>query len=248
MEIIKGIGIVDLALFIREQKTLVISDLHIGYEEELNKKGFLVPRMHFKDTIERLDKIIQKTQPETIIINGDLKHEFGSISEQEWRDTIRLIDYLAKHSKKIILIKGNHDTILGPIAKKREVEVVNNFAIQLKNKTKIFFCHGDKIPKEKRFEDSNIVIIGHEHSAITISDSIRQEKYKCFLVGKWKLGIIKKSKTLIVLPSFNLVTEGTDIKQGRLLSPFLKDSILEFKVYISNQESVMDFGKIKNIK
>jgi len=104
MEIIKGIGIVDLALFIREQKTLVISDLHIGYEEELNKKGFLVPRMHFKDTIERLDKIIQKTQPETIIINGDLKHEFGRISRQEWNDVVKIIEFIENSSNVMRLL------------------------------------------------------------------------------------------------------------------------------------------------
>ena len=44
---------------------------------------------------------------ETIIVNGDLKHEFGAISEQEWRNVLKLLDYLGQHCGEIILIKGN---------------------------------------------------------------------------------------------------------------------------------------------
>ena len=58
-----------------------------------------------------------------------MKHEFGTISEQEWRDALKLLDYFGQHCDEIILIKGNHDTILGPIAKKRNVKVLDHFVI-----------------------------------------------------------------------------------------------------------------------
>jgi len=71
------IQLIDLALFFPKKKILIISDLHLGYEEALNRKGVLIPRFQFKDTITRLKPILETTKPETVIINGDLKHEFG---------------------------------------------------------------------------------------------------------------------------------------------------------------------------
>ena len=40
-----------------------------------------------------------------VIINGDLKHEFGTISETEWRNTLGIIDFLLKQCKNIVLFE-----------------------------------------------------------------------------------------------------------------------------------------------
>lgn len=232
MQILKGIEIVDLGLYIKKYKILIIADIHIGYEEALNKQGILVPRFQFKEVLERLEKIVTKVKPEIVIINGDIKHEFGAISDQEWRDTLKVLDFLAKHCEKIVLTKGNHDTILGPIAKKRKVEFVEAFRID-----DIYITHGDKIPENIGF--AKTIIIGHEHPAVGLRKGQRVEQYKCFLLGKWK------RKNLIVMPSFNLIVEGTDILQEKLLSPFLT-KIKEFNVYIV-EDKVYKFGKVKNL-
>ena len=89
MEITKGIEIIDLSLFIKKNKTLVISDVHLGIEGEMQHKGVLVPKYHFKELMKRFEYIFSKVRPERIIISGDLKHEFGRISEQKWRRIIR---------------------------------------------------------------------------------------------------------------------------------------------------------------
>src|SRR3989344_3848437 len=99
----------------------------------MNKQGLLVPRFQFEEIIKRLESIflrLKNKSIEKIIVNGDLKHEFGTISEQEWRLTLRLLDFLGKHCKEVILIKGNHDTILGPIAEKRNVRVLGHYLIE----------------------------------------------------------------------------------------------------------------------
>ncbi len=99
MELFKNIHAIDLALLIDD--SLVISDVHIGFEEALNKQGILVPRDHFPQLIKRMEGIfsqvhdvlgnrtkrnkrtdIHNENNETknnrtlkkIIINGDLKH------------------------------------------------------------------------------------------------------------------------------------------------------------------------------
>lgn len=235
MEITKGIEIIDLALWIKAKKVLIMADLHIGYEEALNKQGVLVPRFQHKELMQKLEAVIEKTKPETVIINGDLKHEFGAISTQEWRETLKVFDYISENCKKIILIKGNHDNILGPIANKRNLEILDEYNID-----DIYVCHGDKIPESLMFQKAKTVIIGHEHCAISIRKGIRVEKYKCFLKGKYK------GKVLIAMPSFNLVTEGTDVISEEILSPFLKQNLKDFEVFIISDKAY-DFGKIKNL-
>ena len=130
MKVLNNIELVDLAIY--TNKTLILTDFHIGYEEALNKQGLMVPRFQFQEIMKRLEKIfsrLKNKKVERIIVNGDLKHEFGTISEQEWRHTLRLLDYFGQRCSEIILIKGNHDTILGPIAKKRNVRVLNYYLI-----------------------------------------------------------------------------------------------------------------------
>lgn len=226
---IGDIEIIDLAL--KYKDNLILADFHMGYEESLNKQGVLVPRFQLEETLKRLERIFSKVKVNKIIINGDLKHEFGEISRQEWRDTLRLLDFLSSKCNEIVLIKGNHDKILGIIAEKRNIKVVDYVVLD-----DIIVLHGDKLVEI----DKNIktIIIGHEHPAISLKE-LRVEKYKCFLVGRYK------DKVLIAQPSFNLVLEGTDIQKERLLSPFLKD-IDNFNVFVVG-DKVYDFGKIKYI-
>ncbi|MCK4522489.1 MAG: metallophosphoesterase, partial [Nanoarchaeota archaeon] len=211
MKIVNNIEITDLALYLKKENMLIIADSHIGFEEALNKQGVLVPRIHFKELIKRLEKIINGKRFEKIIINGDIKHEFGKISETEWRHTLRLLDFLGRYCDEIILIKGNHDNIIGPVAEKRKVRVKDYYKIG-----NILIIHGNKIPDKAVLKQVKTIIIGHEHPAIMLRQGLRSEKYKCFLKGKYK------HKVLIVQPSLNLLTEGTGIDKEKLLSPFLQ--------------------------
>ena len=48
------------------------------------------------------------------------------------------------------------------------------------------------------------------------------------------------------MPSFNLVIEGTNILKEKLLSPFLKQDLKNFHVFIV-EDKIYDFGKLKDI-
>ena len=229
MKLTEEIEIVDLCLYLRKEKTLVIGDLHVGLEESLQKQGIFIPRFDIEEVISRLDKIFKKINVKKIILIGDVKHEFGTISDQEWRDTLRVLDYLLEIGN-VILIKGNHDTILGPISKKRNLETVEKYKMD-----DILFVHGDKIVDEK----SKIIVIGHEHPAVSFK-SRSEEKFKCFLIGKYK------NKKLIVIPSFNFLTEGSDVTKEKTLSPYIK-KVKNFKIVVV-EDKVRDFGLLKDLK
>jgi uncharacterized protein len=232
MEIIAGIEIRDLALYVPKKSLLIIGDLHIGYEESLNKQGVLVPRFAFKDLLLRLEKVLDKKY-DTIVVNGDIKHEFGQISSQEWRETLKILDLLLSHTRKVILVKGNHDTIIGPIANKRNVKIVNSYKAG-----DIFILHGDNlvdIPKEAK-----TIIIGHEHPGIMLQEPGRKEAYKCFLKGTYK------RKNMIVMPSYNPVVYGSDVLTEKQFSPFMTNKD-DFEVFVV-EDKVYNFGKISRIK
>src|SRR3989344_3503593 len=123
MKILEGVEAIDLAVYLSKEKTLVISDLHLGYEKDLQAKGILVPPFQFREIKEKLEKIFEKTgKLKYVVINGDLKHEFGRISSQEWREILELIDFLSGNCEKIVIVKGNHDIILDRITSKRNVQ------------------------------------------------------------------------------------------------------------------------------
>src|SRR3989344_2263934 len=268
MEILPGFDLLNQALL--HDNMLIMSDIHIGYEEMLNRKGFLIPRLQFDDMLRRLEAIfdsIGSKKIEKVIINGDLKHEFNSISEQEWRNTLKFIDFLSKYCNEIIIVKGNHDISLGPIARKRNVKIVDYYVIgdnadesnnelykdeklqdgknnnsrtkDAKNKTLII--HGDKVPEKKVLEGVGNIIIGHEHPAISLREGARVEHFKCFLKGKFK------GRNLIVLPSFNTIVEGTNLLRDEILSPFIKQKLDDFDVYIF-EDKAYNFGKLGRLR
>jgi len=235
MKILSGIEIMDLALYF--DSALVIADVHIGYEEALNKQGVLVPRLQLGEMVKKMEKIfdmLKGKKIDRIVVNGDLKHEFGTISEQEWRNTLKFLDLLAKHCGEVVLVKGNHDNIIGPIARKRNVRVVESLGVG-----KVLIAHGNKVPGNLKGYDT--IIIGHEHPAVSLKEGPRVEQFKCFLKGKYK------GKNLIVQPSFNSMIEGTDILKDSILSPFLRQNLDNFDVYIV-EDKVYEFGKLKGLR
>lgn len=234
MEISKGIETIDLGLWLKESKILAITDLQLGYEEYMNNQGVMMPRVNYKEIIEHLEKIFKELKDiEKVIINGDLKHEFGTISEQEWREVMKILAFIGGHCKEVIIVKGNHDTIIKPIAEMKKIKVVDFYKVE---KEKVLFVHGHKEPAKELLKDIDRIIIGHEHPAVKITDGVKQEKYKCFLKGTYK------KKELIVLPSFNFVALGTDVTQGKILTPLIKN-LDEFEVF-AIEDKVYPMGKV----
>lgn len=234
MKLLAGIEAVDLAVYIRKEDTIIITDLHIGYEQKSRMRGILVPFNQLKELIKRFENILnqlKKDKVKRIVINGDLKHEFGTITSQEWKEIQKFIEFLQSRSEELIIIEGNHDIILEPITKKKEISLLEYLIIN-----DILVIHGNYIP-EHLPRGVKTIIIGHEHPAVSFKDR-PSDKFKCFLVGKWN------RKNLIVLPSFFLIKAGSDITQENFLSPFLKD-IKNFEVFVI-EDKVRKFGKLKD--
>lgn len=229
-----------LLLEIAGEKVLAVGDLHLGYEQYLNEAGVFVSREMFKEMIEYFDNVFKKAgKVDRVVLLGDVKHGFGAIVRQEWNDVLKLIDYLHEKCDEIIITRGNHDKIIGLIVEKREVEVKDYFVFD-----EVCFLHGDCDYKEIHDSKIKIWVVGHAHPAIKLSDGVKVEKFKCFLVGKYE------GRQIIIVPSFIEANEGSDPRENELGMAWEFD-LEKFQVKIVSGEKedleVKDFGWLSEI-
>ncbi|MFZ8830137.1 MAG: metallophosphoesterase [Candidatus Aenigmatarchaeota archaeon] len=240
VEIING----HRAIYIQDLDLVVISDLQLGEELYLaEEKGIFVPQVQLKEIKKELNDIFKKVKAKRILINGDLKHEFGEASRQEWREVIDFVEFLRKKVNEIIVVRGNHDNYLLNIASKINLQVFDPFYLE----KGYLFTHGHKkISYPRNF---HTLIIGHEEPAIILKEGFDRIKLPALLYGKMKNG-----KRIICLPAFSSLSSGTEVNvvdKEDLLSPILKEDVeiddLEV-IGIDKEVGSLKFGKIKDIK
>lgn len=219
------------------KKILVVGDLHLGFEESMNESGVLIGRQMFKEMISDLEGGFEKAgKIDEVVLLGDVKHEFGGILRQEWKEVLGLFDYLKKKCDKIVVIRGNHDNYLKNIAGKRGIEVRDCYVYG-----KYGFLHGNKDYKGVWDKKVKCLVVGHIHPAVKLRDGVKVEKYKCFLEGKFK------GKEMIVVPSFIEYHEGSDPRENKIKLAWKVD-FRKFGVkVVGGKLGILNFGKLEKL-
>lgn len=236
------------------KKTLVIGDLHIGFEESLNYSGILVGRTFLKDMKKDLKKIFDGEKEigrkiERVVLLGDLKHNFSGNNRQEWRDIFELLKFFYDVGGEEIdlrVLRGNHDnylkTIIGNFNKEfgKKINVKMNFRLD-----SVGFVHGDCVVDDIKDKGVRMIVMGHGHPAVHFREGIKVERYKCFLEGNWK------GKKIVIVPSYSDYSAGVDVREESF-SKLMKEwnfRLKEFdiKIFTVEENKVLDFGKIKNL-
>ncbi len=237
-----GIMAVGLGIFIEELSALVVADLHIGYEQALEEQGVHIPAIQLKYIKKLLKEMIEKVNPDKIIILGDVKHEFGSALRQEWNETLDLLNFLRDLDLEIHVVRGNHDNFLIPILKRMNVPFHDPYYLE-KN---YLFTHGHKPLGIDILYSEKIKYIfeGHEHPAISIRDELGvKNKFKCFLKGRIH------GKEFFVLPSLSPLMPGTEInllEKEKFMSYILKITDIDsIEVFVVDPEvGIFYFGEL----
>lgn len=224
------------------ERILVVGDLHLGFEESLRSSGVMLPLNIFGELLADFDKVFEKVgKVDKVILLGDVKHEFGRINYGERKEFGELFSYLKNKTKEFIVIKGNHDAIIEFLVKDFEgVDLVDYLILE-----DVVFLHGDKDFPEIHEKKIKKWVVAHGHPAITLYENhgSKKEKYKCFLIGKYK------GKEVTVMPSFFDVNLGTDPKEfdiGFAWDLNLND--FSVKVVQDDRLEVLDFGILKNLE
>ena len=211
-----------------DEKNLVISDLHIGFEDKFSSNKIIVRKnSSINEIISNVTKIIKKENPDTLILLGDIKSSIQSITKSEWEDIPYFFEEI-KNSLEVILIPGNHDANIG--------RLIPNYVTMISSKGMIIddvlLTHGHTMPSEN-YSNVNNIIMGHIHPVYfdknsllngeRIWISIKTDKSKIFSSTKGKINIT-------IIPSFNpyfYATEKRNYKKS--ISPIvekIKDSVL----------------------
>lgn len=247
MELFDGVRIVAPypALYIDRLDAVVISDLHLGLEELMADAGTYMPKVQLDEIRDDLDAILTETDPDQVIICGDLKHEFSETSYSEREEVQELIEFLRSRVDTIRLVQGNHDNyLIYPVEDYDSVELADYFVLD-----GICFMHGHEILENLDVQNADMVIMGHEHPALALEDDAGvTEKIDCFLYGAMDDG-----RDLVVLPAFSHLSDGTPVNRSTdrdLLSPVLQKQVdidTLKAVGIDRDAGVLPFPALKNI-
>ena len=206
-------------------RTLVVADLHIGFEVAMAEEGNYVPSLLGKMVLD-LRTVLEGGKFKRLVINGDLKHSFVPMKREksELRAFFEGVEGLVD---EIILVRGNHDV---GVAWLRELGVEIVDSLELAGWTLV---HGHRLEEGERF------IIGHEHPAIRLRDEVG---------ASVKVPIFLRGEKLIVLPAFSPWAYGNDVTR-EIVSPFLRKFKTDaMRVLVPVDGELFDFGELGTLK
>ncbi|MFA0964637.1 ligase-associated DNA damage response endonuclease PdeM [Roseivirga sp. BDSF3-8] len=160
-------------LFWHEEKTLILSDLHLGKAGHFRKAGIPIPgNIHFDD-LQLLDELIKTWKPVNIIFIGDLFH---SDVNSEWLVFEKWLE--SHHSLSFILVKGNHDILPPALYKNSRMAIFEDCLEALP----FLFCHIP--PGSHNRNEESYTLSGHLHPGVKLQGFGRQsETLPCFHFG-----------------------------------------------------------------
>ena len=213
-----------------DKKSLVITDLHLGFESKLSLNNVYLGKNNTVDeTTKEIELIISKTKHDSLILMGDEKSGIKSITKMEW-DIIPV--FFENISKLIdtVLVPGNHDANIEKLIP-NEITLASSKGIIVDD---ILLTHGHTMPTEN-FSLVNTIVMGHVHPVFFQEESlingervwasIKCEKQKIFLSKSGEL-------ELIILPSFNKYLYTTQKKfYKKSISPIIeKMNVIKAKI------------------
>lgn len=173
------------ALFAPIDRLLIIADLHFEKGSSLAKRrGTLLPPYDTRATLTRLDDVITRLNPKTVIALGDTWHDDFGPERLDEDDRARLASLMTR--AEFIFVSGNHD----PTSRFRDqMSIINEIAI------------GDLILRHEPKIGARFEIAGHLHPAAKIKGRGRVLRRRCFIASKHR----------IILPAFGAYTGGLNV-------------------------------------
>lgn len=187
----------DRALYVPNERTLVLADVHLGRDRASNVQ---LPLGERRDLLDRLEALLERFEPNEVVVAGDLLHSFDRLPRAVERNLHEIEALLDAAGARLVVTRGNHDSMLESV-----FESVAEYAVG-----DVLVCHGHERPRNET--DAAGYVIGHVHPAITIEG----RKRPCYLRGP------TEGREILVLPAFTRLAGGVDVARARSLrSPLL---------------------------
>ena len=213
-----------------DKKSLVITDLHLGFESNLSLNNvFLGKNKTVGEITKEIEQIIDKTKPDSLILLGDIKSGIKSITKTEWETVPVFFENITKLINTI-LIPGNHDANIEKLIP-NDITLASSKGIIVDD---ILLTHGHTMPTEN-FSQVNTIVMGHIHPVFFQEESLinGERVWISIKCQKQKIFVSKSGELeLIILPSFNRYFYTTQKKfYKKSISPIIeKMDVIQAKI------------------
>ena len=184
------------ALYLPDQQTLIIADLHLEQGTSLARRGLHVPPFDTQSSLDLLDAVVSANNPQRLIFLGDSFHdqEGSSRLDEMHREKLKSIT----NTVETFWISGNHDPAAPHDLGGTHAEEIALGSITLRHK-----------PAE--LEEGKYEISGHLHPGCTIVQRGRSIRGKCFVADERRL----------IMPAFGAYTGALSVT-GRAFDGLFK--------------------------
>ncbi len=201
-----------LGLYWPEQDVLAVSDLHLEKASFLAQFGSAVAPYDTRDTLARLEALVARYRPRSLVLLGDTFHDRRAWERLEEAERTHLLE-LCGGVEVCHWVEGNHD----PGLETGNIMFTEEAAID-----GIVFRHE---PGRAGLPQ----VVGHFHPKMTAQARGHRFAGKCFLVGR----------DLLVMPAFGSYTGGLDVTHP-VFAGLAGDG--RFQPYLVYGRSIMPFA------
>ena len=181
----------DKALYLPDEKALLVSDVHLGKAETFQSLGIPIPNQMNEENLERLRSLCQQTNPKKLFVLGDLFHSKKSLVPEV---LIAWDKFLNKILAETTLIVGNHDrrlvAELPPLSMDCSIDAIELGPFLLSHEPEDA-CKG------------MLNICGHIHPVVKLRSRTDSLRLPCFFV--------EYDDRRLTLPSFGEFTGGYEV-------------------------------------
>lgn len=206
------------------ESTLLISDLHLGLEKEMAKKGFRLPAYSVR-MVDRIRDIADRYHTRRLAVLGDVKHTVGKVEDIDWGVIPWFFDTMLDLFESVEVVPGNHDGSIKTVLPQRVALHQSRGAVLGEGRGRIGVAHGHAWPSEEAIMTRNLVI-GHSHFTYEMRDPLGSRTREAVWVtaeydvaelmeGAGYLSRATGVGKLTVMPPFNRLVGGQPINRSR---------------------------------
>lgn len=221
------VTLTERAVYLPEADALVCADLHVGRGAASNVDA---PIDEASDVVGRLTGLLDRFDPATVVVAGDLLHSFSRVPRGVERSVDALRAAVYETGAALVVTPGNHDAMLdGVFDGRRQAEY------RLDDDETVVL-HGHEAPETP----AGRYVIGHDHPAL----SVEGRKLPCYLYGPGVYRVASGDESaldgdepvsadhpdaadVLVLPAFTTIARGTTVngmRGGDFQSPLVTDA------------------------
>lgn len=227
------------------RRYLVLSDLHLGIEEEARAKGIHLPSM-LPSILESVKVLLNNFGPASLVLLGDVKHRIAGVSWREARQVREFVMQMRPLVEGLIIVPGNHDVGIYSLTEGLALIMPSRgFGIG-----DLWLLHGHTWPHPEVLS-RDLIIIGHTHPVVKLVEDDLPARQRVYLFMKSRrsllynalearpgYGELVKSYSrrgnikLLVMPHFNPAAGGVEVEQlihSMAGSPLLRSGVFDFK-------------------